>query len=564
MNIPKPVKENDYDDLNGIESNLDELYNTYVRTIDAIRSKSKPISSNPSESQSVIQKQEDPIENLESRAHAFYRMLGMPVVSKTAGYYNPGYNPGSEKTQDYRKKINSSIYQEGTAQNFIYNRENKVLEFQRVFKLPESDLEQITFNVLSDITFPFALLDPSIDHLEEDKQSTTIEDRQVAYYEFASYNLSYVDSIAGYGEKFSNVFHAIKPFIVDPRMEEVVTPDVNKICVPFLSNQKNDSDTKLEKNKQLYRPGLEAIVHLRLMDSTVSESFLINIQNILNNTEGQNTATETQNVDYQTLAAAVQTLTASSLLPNNVKEELNNITNLQFNTIVTLIRTIKVAIKQLYESQLVINFLKKSINWVPVFGKDGPINGKLTGKLSSVYLNKESDDVQEQIRQLKVKKEEALINFNNLQGNFASPFIKNSFSERINVYNEAIDDLISKKDTASAEGFEALKKIEIIKGEVSGLGLVDILAVYVALWSVDMNTLLSLLDNDSIQRLWDNNPQYQGLQALISRKETDGTSETVLSALNTLEEKVFYILKFADRYYDELQNPQEYSNSMIE
>lgn len=564
MPVPEPVKENNYDDINTVEKNIDDLYNTYIRPIDAIRSKAKPISSTPQESENIIQKQEDPIDNLESRVHAFYRMLGMPVVSKTAGYYNPGYNPISEKTKDYRKKINSAIYNEQTAQNFIYNRENKILQFQNIFKLPESDLEQIVFNILSDVTFPFALLDPNIDHLEEDKQTVSLEDREIAYREFGTYNLSYTDQIIGYGNTYTNVFHAIKPFVVDPRMEEVVMPDVNKICVPFLSNKKNDSNTKLEKNKQLYRPGLEAIVHLRLMDPVVSESFLINVQNILDNTIGQNTATETQNSDYQVFLTTVQSLTASSTLPNNVKEDLNNITDLQFTTVVNLIKIIKFAVNELCQSQLIINRLKQLINWVPLFGKDGPISGKLTGKLSSNYFNKEGDDTEEKVRQLQVKKEEASISFNNLQGEFASPFIKSILSEKIGSYDNSIKELINQKDEGGAEGFEALKKIEIIKGEVAGLGLIDVLAMYVALWSVDMSVLLSLLDNDSIQRLWDNNPQYRGLKPLIDRKAIDGNSDTVISALKSIEEKVFYTLKFADRYYAELQNPQEYSNSMIE
>lgn len=564
VNIPKAVKENDYDDLGGVEDNLDTLYEVYMRPVDALRSKAKPTLSVPQESENVIQKQEDPIDALETRTHAFYRMLGMPVVSKTAGYYNPGFNPTSDKTKDFRKQINSAIYQEKTAQEFIYERENKTLELQRIFKIPETSLQQIVFNLVSDVVFPFALFDPSIDHLEKDKQNISLEDREVEYTEFGTYNLSDVDSIVGYGIQYSNVFHAIKPFVVDPRIEEVVMPDINKVCVPFLSGNKDDSNTKLEKNKPLYRPGIEAIIHLRLMDSTVSEEFLINIQNILNNTPGQNTATSIQNTDYQLIIATVQSLTESSTLPNNVKEELNNITNLQFNTVVRLVKTIKFCVKELIISQLSLRYIKEAINWVPIFDGSGPISGKLTGKISSSYKNKETDQIQDNIRELKVKKEEALINFNVLNGSFASPFIKNTFSEKINSYNESIDNLISYQDESAAKGFEALRKIEIVKGEVAGIGLVDILAVYLGLWSISTDDLLLLLDDDSVNRLWENNPKYRGTQALINRKATQGTSQTVLSALKKLEEKVFYTLSFADRYYQELKNPQEYSNSMIE
>jgi 2,3-bisphosphoglycerate-independent phosphoglycerate mutase len=93
--------------------------------------------------------------------------------------------------------------------------------------------------------------------------------------------------------------------------------------------------------------------------------------------------------------------------------------------------------------------------------------------------------------------------------------------------------------------------------------LVDVLAFYVGLWSIDIKHLLYLIDDESAKRLSDYNPKYKGSPQVISRLNQAATSQNVLEALKALEEKVYNVLKYADFYLEERSNPTQYTNSLI-
>jgi hypothetical protein len=71
MPIAKTAINNTYDDISSIEENLDVLFDTYVKPIDSLRSKAKPVLSSPSgisenNAASILlddfkRKQEDPL-----------------------------------------------------------------------------------------------------------------------------------------------------------------------------------------------------------------------------------------------------------------------------------------------------------------------------------------------------------------------------------------------------------------------------------------------------------------------------------------------------------------------
>ena len=84
---------------------------------------------------------------------------------------------------------------------------------------------------------------------------------------------------------------------------------------------------------------------------------------------------------------------------------------------------------------------------------------------------------------------------------------------------------------------------------MSGFGLVDVIAVYIALWSVDLDVLISLLDDSAFERLYNNNTNYQGNESVSSRKN-NGVKYTGEKAISLLTEKLFKILSFADIYME--------------
>jgi hypothetical protein len=555
-------QDNYFDDLSDTEEDIDTLYNTYIRPIDSMRSNAKPFLSVGSSSAAILfeisyPKEASADEPLESRVHAFYRMLGMPVVSKKSGYYSPGYNPLGSSSAETRLKIDKAVYDEKTAHEFIYSRETTLEEYRRSF-ISQDSLEVITRSILYRYTFPFANFDPSIDHLEKDPQLATIENRTSFGRKFSQDNSNYSDKILSFSESFSKIFHALKPFVVDPAIASVVTPIDNIVCAPFLNTEKQ---TKILNNKSLFRPGLELIIRQRLEDSVISKEDLATLENILN---GDTSNKATTLIDYGLLLTTVKTLAENSELPNNIKDELGKVKVIEYQTTVKLIKSIKFLVTKLLESQQILDDVRSNINWLPLpnSNPNGPLSG---GKLYTTYYKNGNYLIDSKIKQLEIKKlnaESESKEFSKL-GNFASPFVQNSFSEKVNKYNKVIEDLVSSRDEFTEKGFTALKNIEIIKGEISGIGLVDVLAFYVGLWSIDIKHLLYLIDDESAKRLSDYNPKYKGSPQVVSRLSQAATSQNVLEALKALEEKVYNVLKYADFYLEERSNPTQYTNSLI-
>jgi hypothetical protein len=100
--MPKTNAKQNINQSRSANVSIEDLYNKYVKTIDSFRSFAIPpsfdgvASQKPRDDKKASRysggKNKNPSEFQESRTHAFYRMVGFPVVSKNQ-YYNPGYNP---------------------------------------------------------------------------------------------------------------------------------------------------------------------------------------------------------------------------------------------------------------------------------------------------------------------------------------------------------------------------------------------------------------------------------------------------------------------------------------
>lgn len=97
-------------------------------------------------------------------------------------------------------------------------------------------------------------------------------------------------------------------------------------------------------------------------------------------------------------------------------------------------------------------------------------------------------------------------------------------------------------------GSNALRAVEIITGEISGLGLIDILAVYAALWSIDLDVLVSLLDNNAFNRLYENKSLRN---SNVMSRHNSGPKYSGKDAIVKLENRVINILAFADRLLEQ-------------
>jgi len=128
-----------------------------------------------------------------------------------------------------------------------------------------------------------------------------------------------------------------------------------------------------------------------------------------------------------------------------------------------------------------------------------------------------------------------------------SDFSLSEFQNIEKIYDNEITNVSEEISQLEINGSNALRIIELITGEIAGIGLIDIIAIYCALWAVDIDVLLSLLDDSAFQRLYDN--KYLRTGAVTSR-HSDGPAFGIFEAITKLEEQIITILDFADRVYD--------------
>ena len=93
--------QNSVQDTQNYEINIIKINNDFIKQIDAIRSKVSPkdifennviTSDNIGAISSKVELRDNEYP-YESRCHAFYRLIGLPVVNPESGdYYNPGFN----------------------------------------------------------------------------------------------------------------------------------------------------------------------------------------------------------------------------------------------------------------------------------------------------------------------------------------------------------------------------------------------------------------------------------------------------------------------------------------
>lgn len=538
--IPGEAPSNPSEDFQDIDQDLDSLQSQYLTPIDALRSKVRPnlTNSSPADSKTFdallaedFQNLQKNNKSLESRINAFYRMLGFPVAAPDGSFYNPGFGDQVDHNQ-----VNASLYN-SKLQNFLYTRETSRDVYRELF--PKANLNSCLFAILSRHSFPFAVFPTDQDGLSPSTQKLSVKEREEEANTLSSYNPSIQSAILAGGALFKDIRHDIVPLLVDPRVENTVIPMENKICVPFLKDKRN---TKITKDQYLNRPGLELIIRQRIENQSEDLGFLKSAQDLITNKP-----MASANDSLNTAITAISILTDNNSIGENFSvEELSGVTDIQSYTVVKLLKSIKVACRELFEAYQALDRIQTKINWVPLPSQDGPITGSLGAGLYNSLKNS-TQTIENRIATLKIKKlnaERQLSDFSSL-GGFASPF-SGSFSDNIKAYDTQIANLTNFQTQQFQEGMKALKTIEVVKGEVAGLGLVDVLAIYLALWSADLEVLLGLLDTRSFERLYQNNPGYRQVSAVVAKRAGSGLDlETALGILNN---KIFFALTFADGY----------------
>lgn len=519
--IPDPVVDLGVEDTSSIDNDIDNLYKKFIIPIDNIRSIAlPPVGILKMSPQNTPDSTINTVRPAESRAHAFYRFLGLPVVGGSS-FYNPGFDPTGKST-DKRVEINGKVDNSKSQE-----RETHLIFMQTLFGRQDIAASFMAL-VMARIPKPF------------NQELFNVPSRSAFVLFFASKYSSITEAFKSaasimatskVGALFSGGLHRLKPLQTDPAFELTVMPYDNKICVPFLPTKES---TKISSAPQKYllRPGIEYILRVRLSDTAPDKLFLNELQNVLTDVKKGN-PTSAIDLKSQTLIATLTALADKNDINNiDINKIFSGFGATQTSITEQLIKTIKILVDELIESYSVIDEISEKITFLPLPPIEGPEKiGKVReiGGLSSLEST---------ITQLEIKKlnSDRGIDLNTDDiGSFATPFVN---LEKTTTYEEQIEEKGQLKNNLVSRGLKALRNIEIITGEVSGLGLIDILAIYTALWTIKLEELIGLFDDDSIDRLTQNNP------ALSASAVSSKTS--ISDATTALETRLDNILSFID------------------
>ena len=223
-------------------------------------------------------------------------------------------------------------------------------------------------------------------------------------------------------------------------------------------------------------------------------------------------------------------------------ETIQGLTSNEATVIFDLIRTIKSVIGKLNKAICIIDEARAKINWIPIPSPEGPELGSRNAILDRSLATAQTD-LDKRILELRINKTnaEAKKTEDTDIGFFASPFSATPQNSNLTQINKDLKKATKTRDRIANEAFVAMGEIEVISGETTGLGLIDILAVYTALWAMDITSLLGLIDERAFQRLKDFNPEFANDSRLESRN-TD-----ISACLQEFERNLVNILSFADK-----------------
>lgn len=535
--LPEQILDQGFEDTESIDDDIESHLARFITPIDRVRSIAEAppgkLQSNQRE-KGLSDLKVDPINFMESRVHAFYRFLGLPVVGGSS-FYNPGYDP-SPKNNVARDSINSKVSQKDIDAMELREQHSKL--FAQMFS--GQGLDATLFALTQRHIKPFNLLDSNTKTKAVDGRDILIQDLVNNLSELAD---SLNDAGAAFAQRMgfapNSARHILKPFGVHPSIEFSVMPADNKICVPFLQDLRA---TKISSNPDvlLTRPGIEFIIRARLKDTNPDKLFLMDLQKILTQQKSPN-PTFTGDINTNTLISAIEALADENDINNaDLNELFSSFSSTEALVVKQLIKTLKKLIQMLHDAIIDLDKTNNKITFLPVpkpqgFEKGGSIrDSQPTTKL-------ERDLVVLTARKLGAERD---LQIDRSLGVFATSTFTNL--EKTDVYSQKVSELEQEKTDAGNRGLRAIKTIELITGEASGLGLIDILAVYTALWTIKIEELLGLLDNDSFTRLYDFNVSLRS-DAVMQRK--NGTVTSVANALDSLEKKIGNILSFADLTY---------------
>lgn len=468
----------------------------------------------------------------ESRCHAFYRIIGFPVVATDKSFYSPGMdivkqvdasgNPIVRKIKLSKKIIIASKV--GIQFETISSaRENWVASTSKVF----SNLQSVDAGVLALSSGTSS--GKGLINLRQ-FSSPFFKNTFASPFDFNAENQSYgapYGSLVGeiitpfikYMDNNGNTlitentssntifkthYHIIVPFIVDPRIDfsiwssdsPTAAGTCQRIAVPFVPNA---SFLKAGSTSKAMPPLIEKVITDRISQ--------------LNNS---NTGELAQN--YIKSVQNIKSIQTVQIAGKPISQFFNNSGTIDTNQQNSLVKFVSNAHELADKLTLSLNIIEKAQSqyyWLPAPDKTGPEGGcsvlpvTLNNQIAnSNLLTKNDTDII--LSQLQVF-------FSNLnstiaqdiakpdKGNYVPevtklPFDSSASASQGNKSEDLQATINKKRDKILNNASEALQTIEMIMGEFSGLGLCDIYTIVSALYIMPIKSLLGLIDSDAQDR----------------------------------------------------------------
>lgn len=538
------TNQNNYKSGQDFQIDILKAYDTYIKPIDEMRSKTNVTS--PENERRIRQKignanaRVDSIQSLlkpeidyqESRCHAFYRLIGFPVYNGV-NKYSPGWDKPSPskniKLADKKQIIVNPL------EGFI-SLSNKREEFAQNFlslfsKNTSIDASTIALSSSTN-TRAFAA------HIETlgGPLSDLVPDTQSYILPLNGRVGKTKPSLKEYIGPFGSVpsskltdkrYHIITPFLVDARYD-ITVPTKQMVAVPFAK----PTDLKASETVIVKRPWIEKVIEDRLSgEQTVVKGSLEALQEYVKNNP---TINDTDLVEKVTRNFSLS------------KQQ-------QFTHFIDMIRSM---IEELVNAQREIEKIQKEYYWIPLVSNTGPEGGVgvrpliISQDISDKGLMTDKDFYL--IQSLLIKTSNEIVKQYQAatgEGSFAfsgGEFVDAAFNAQNtdaenNVSTQSYEQLNKKRNLAMAQAGKALQKVEIIMGEFSGLGLCDIFAIIASLYLIPIEDLLGFLDSDALYR----SQIASNVSIVPSSLETSMTSLT-----NTVKD--FYNLM--DKMYEDISN----------
>lgn len=546
-----PLQSNFYD-AQIYEIDIDKIYQDYIQVIDSRRSYVNIIGQNTTQLYQSIQGNSTATttNNLvpsksyqESRCHALYRIIGFPVVSNGKKMYNPGLdivNPGnlSDKIGIASDPITDFI----KLSNF---REQYPLGNSKVFSNPTTvDAGALALSGGANpagrrkFQAPFLLSSGVYDMDTNDQSYAGVFTSIVGEDEV---DLTLYRDGSGNSPNLSNLpydrFHIISPFIVDPRIDFTVSPASRKIGVPFVPDK---SYLKISATDYVDVPILEIVIRdLYAVNNQLSSSgsFTQSFANFI-----------------KAIATAPDETILGQINQNDIQQLSQNSQFLQFLNI------IQAMIIKLVEAEKNIAGAQSLYYWLPVTSTSGPEGGST---VQGVFLPDQQQPSLTTVADGNILKATAQSLFSQTNqnpqasaaqgipdvGGFAVPLHNSmgpsSSSSFVNNSSQTLASLGAKRQDILSKAGDALRTVEIVMGEFSGLGLCDIIAVLASLYTMPPGDLLGFLDDDALARMnqqFNHNPPF--------------TSPGIDQALTSLSSTVNQFYQLMDAIYDKVAGEQ--------